>query len=60
MINWIANNIANILITGALIAIVDAIVINMVKNKKKGISCSGCSGCSSASSCHSPENRQGV
>ena len=60
MIAWIANNIANILITGALIAIVAAIVMNMVKNKKKGISCSGCSGCSSAASCHSPENRQGV
>ena len=43
MINWISNNIANILITGALIAIVAAIVLNMVKNKKKGISCSGCS-----------------
>ena len=60
MINWISDNTANILITGALIAIVAAIVLNMVKNKKKGISCSGCSGCSSAASCHSPENRQGV
>ena len=60
MITWIADNIANILITGVLIAIVAAIVTSMVKNKKKGISCSGCSGCSSASSCHSPENRQGV
>ena len=60
MINWIANNIANILITGALIAIVAAIVTSMVKNKKKGISCSGCSGCSSAASCSSPEKRQGV
>ncbi len=60
MMTWISNNIANILITGALILIVASIIRNMIKSKRQGGSCSGCSGCSSASACHSPEQKQGV
>lgn len=53
MMTWISDNIANIVLTGALILIVAAIVLNMVKQRKQGGSCSGCSGCASAGHCPS-------
>ena len=36
MLNWIANNIATILISLGLLIIVFAIIVKLVKDKKKG------------------------
>ena len=55
MLTWLSQNIANIIICAVLIAIVAAIIINMVKNKKKGkSSCGcGCTDCPMSGACHS-------
>ncbi|MGM9664151.1 MAG: FeoB-associated Cys-rich membrane protein [Eubacteriales bacterium] len=55
MLNWIANNIATILISLGLLLIVCAIIIKFVKDKKKGKSSCGCNcaHCAMAGSCHS-------
>ena len=56
MWNWITDNIGTILICLVLIAIVTAIIISMVKKKKKGksvvCSCGNCQGCAMHGSCH--------
>jgi hypothetical protein len=55
MIAFVIENLATILISAALLAIVIGIVARMVKKKKSGksVSCScGCDGCPSASVCH--------
>lgn len=44
MLAWISQNIATILICMVLIGIVAAIIIHMIRNKKKGTSACGC-GC---------------
>ena len=44
MLSWLTDNIATIIICAELIAVVAAIVVSMVKNKKKGKSSCGC-GC---------------
>ncbi len=53
MMTWISNNIANIILTGALTLTVTAIIRNMVRRRQQGVSCSGCSGCPSAGACPS-------
>lgn len=54
MLAWIMDNLATIIVCAILIAIVAAIVISMVRNKKKGkFSCSGgCAHCSMNGACH--------
>ena len=54
MMNWIANNIATILISLGLLIIVFAIIVKLVKDKKKGKSSCGCNcaHCAMAGSCH--------
>ncbi|MGN1445555.1 MAG: FeoB-associated Cys-rich membrane protein [Eubacteriales bacterium] len=54
MFAWILGNIATIIICAVLIAVVAAIIVGMVKNKKKGrSSCGcGCSDCPMSGSCH--------
>ena len=42
MLNWIVNNLATILISLGLLLIVAAIVVKLVKDKKKGKSSCGC------------------
>lgn len=51
---WILENIATLMIGGLLIAAVAAIIIHMVRNRKKGKnSCGcGCSNCPMSDSCH--------
>ena len=51
---WILENIATLVIGGLLIAAVAAIIIHMVRNRKKGkSSCGcGCSNCPMSDSCH--------
>ncbi len=53
MLNWIAANGSTLLVAGILAAVVAAIVIHLVRNKKKGKSSCGCGGCPMNGSCHS-------
>ncbi|QWT54703.1 FeoB-associated Cys-rich membrane protein [Christensenella sp. MSJ-20] len=55
MLNWIGANGSTFLVAGILAAVVAAIVIHLVRNKKKGkSSCGcGCGGCPMNGSCHS-------
>ena len=55
MLTWMSNNIATIIICLVLVAVVAAIIIHMVKEKKQGkSSCgSGCASCPMAGKCHS-------
>lgn len=55
MLEWISENIGTIIICTVLVAAVAAIIISMVRNKKKGkTSCGcGCSECPMSGSCHS-------
>lgn len=54
MFVWISNNIATIIISAVLIAVVAVIIVSMVRNKKKGkSSCGcGCAGCPMSGSCN--------
>ncbi len=54
MLAWISENIATIVICIVLIAAVTAIIVGMVRDKKKGkSSCGcGCADCPMSSSCH--------
>ena len=53
MIEFITGNLATIIVTAILITIVTAIIIKMVRDKKKGVSsCGSCSGCPNAGICH--------
>ena len=56
MLAWITNNIGTIIICAVLLAIVAAIIANMVKKKKAGKSmtcnCGGCKACPMNGSCH--------
>ena len=54
MLAWLTENMATIIICAVLIAVVSAIIISMIKNKKKGrSSCGcGCADCSMSGSCH--------
>ena len=55
MFAWIAENIATMIISAILLVIVAAIIMGMVRDKKKGRSSCGCacSGCPMSGSCHS-------
>ncbi len=54
MFAWILGNMATIIICAVLIGIVVAIVVSMVKNKRRGkSSCGcGCANCPMSGSCH--------
>ena len=54
MLAWLTENIATMMICAVLIAVVAAIIIGMVRNKKKGkSSCGfGCADCPLNGSCH--------
>ena len=54
MFAWIMENIATIIISTVLLIAVAAIIVRMVRNKKKGkSSCGcGCAGCAMNGSCH--------
>ena len=55
MLAWLLENMATVIICAVLIAVVAAIIVSMVKNRKKGkFSCGcGCAGCSGNGFCHS-------
>lgn len=50
MFAWIRENLANILITLALAALVVRLILGMVRNKKRGNACGICNGCNAP--CH--------
>ena len=54
MFTWISENIGTIVIGAILAAVVAAVIVHMVRNKKRGrSSCGcGCSGCAMNGSCH--------
>ncbi len=54
MLYWLGNHAATILIAFVLIAVMAAIVVHLVKNKKKGQSSCGCGcrDCPMSSACH--------
>ena len=54
MLAWLSENIGTIVICALLVLIAAAILISLIKNKKKGrTSCGcGCSNCPMSSSCH--------
>lgn len=57
MFAWIVSNLATILICGALTVLVAAIVLHLVRSKKKGkSSCGcGCANCAMHGACHPKE-----
>ena len=61
MLNWIGANGSTLLVAGILAAVVAAIVIHLVRNKKKGKSSCGCNcaHCAMAGSCHSANQQKG-
>ncbi|MDD5927816.1 MAG: FeoB-associated Cys-rich membrane protein [Firmicutes bacterium] len=54
MFTWIFENMGTIVIGAILAAVVAAVIVHMVRNKKRGrSSCGcGCSGCAMNGSCH--------
>lgn len=54
MLTWIAENIATILVSAVLIAIVAAVLAVMIRNGKKGKSPCGCNcgSCAMSGACH--------
>ena len=54
MFEWIASNIGTIIISAVLLGIVAAIVIKIVKDKRRGrSSCGcGCANCPMSGQCH--------
>ena len=51
---WLVNNLGSIVVVMALIAIVAAIIVHMIKQKrsgKGGCGC-GCEGCANSGFCH--------
>ena len=55
MLEWIASNIASIVVLLVVVLAVGAVAFKMIRNKKSGkSSCNcGCSGCPMSESCHS-------
>ncbi|MGI5896619.1 MAG: FeoB-associated Cys-rich membrane protein [Oscillospiraceae bacterium] len=54
MLTWLSENISSILIGVVLLAVVAAVILYMVRNRRKGkSSCGcGCAGCSMNGCCH--------
>ena len=61
MLLWLKTNIATVIICLVLIAVVAAIIVSLVRNKKKGKSSCGwnCAHCAMAGSCHSANQQKG-
>ncbi len=55
--NWLMENGGTILVSAVLLAVVAAIVVHMVRQKKAGRSgCGcGCEGCANRDFCHPPK-----
>lgn len=55
MLTWLMENMATIIISAVLVLVVAAIIVSMVRSKRKGkSSCGcGCAGCAMNGACHS-------
>jgi len=52
VLSFLAANLATILVGAVVFAIIAAVVVKMVKDRKRNISCGcGCSGCPNAKNC---------
>lgn len=60
MLSWIVGNVATIVICLVLAAVIAAIVIKLVRDKKKGKSTCGCGcgGCAMKDACHGTKNKK--
>lgn len=58
MLAWVIENLSTLIISAILIAAVTAVVLSMIRGRKKGkSSCGcGCADCALRSSCHSEGN----
>ena len=58
MLEWLSANLATVLISAALLAVIAVIVVRLKKNKKSGKgSCGcGCSECAMRGMCHSADS----
>ena len=52
MLNFLAANLGNIIVSAILILMVALVIVNLVRKKKKGQTTCGCSHCPSAGICH--------
>ena len=56
MFNWISANIGAIIICAVLLAVIAAIIVNLIRRKKQGLSmtcdCGHCASCPMSGSCH--------
>ena len=54
MLIWLMENMATIIISAVLVFVVAAIIVNMIRGKRKGkSSCGcGCAGCAMNGACH--------
>ena len=59
MLTWLMENMATIIISAVLVLVVAAIIVSMVRSKRKGkSSCGcGCAGCAMNGACH-PQSRK--
>ncbi len=59
MLTWLMENMATIIISAVLVLVVAAILVSMVRGKRKGkSSCGcGCAGCAMNGACH-PAKRE--
>ncbi len=58
MFEWISENIATLIVCAVLIALVAAVIVFMIRNRKKGrgsCPCGSCGGCAMKDFCHSSE-----
>ncbi len=57
MLTWFVENMATIIISAILVLVVAAILVSMVRSKRKGkSSCGcGCAGCAMNGACHPPK-----
>ncbi len=51
MLTWLMENMATIIISAVLVLVVAAIIVSMVRSKRKGKSSCGCANCPAGSSC---------
>lgn len=58
MFTWIMENLATLIVSGILIAAVTAVIVSMVRGRKKGkSSCGcGCADCALHTSCHQKDS----
>ena len=54
MLTWLMENMATIIISAVLVLVVAAIIVSMVRSKRKGKSACGCgyAGCAMNGACH--------